>query len=71
MLSALTALLEHRDEIQANEVRDALLFRTRAFAAELTAQRARNRKLAWRCAPDDRIAPTIQRRISKQVVAWV
>lgn len=69
--SALSTLLEHRDEIQADKVRDALLFKTGTLTAELTAQDARNRKLAWGRSPDHCIAPAIQRRVRKQIVAWI
>src|SRR5258707_3672286 len=56
-LRLLRRAIQYREEIQADQVNDALLLRQRAFAPQLVAEHARRGQLGREAAPDRRAAP--------------
>src|SRR5258708_34205956 len=57
LLRLLRRAIQYREEIQADQVNDALLLRQRAFAPQLVAEPARRGQLGREAAPDRRAAP--------------
>src|SRR5882762_6819713 len=57
LLRLLRRAIQYREEIQADQVNDALLLRERAFAPQLVAEHARRGQLGRAPAPRRRAAP--------------
>src|SRR5258707_14625593 len=57
LLRLLRRAIQYREEIQADQVNDALLLRERAFAPQLVAEHARRGQLGRAAAPRRRAAP--------------
>src|SRR3979490_1570357 len=56
LLRLLRRAIQYREEIQADQVNDALLFRESALAPQLVAEHARRGQLGREAAPDRRAA---------------
>lgn len=68
-LLSLRTLPQHRQETQADQMRDALLLRAWLFVPQLTAEHARRLDLRREAAPSHRIPPG-DRRLAKQIAGF-
>ncbi|MBE0615110.1 MAG: hypothetical protein IH604_15670 [Burkholderiales bacterium] len=66
---ALRALPQHRQQTQANQMRDSLLFRARLFVSQLTAEYARRLDLGRKSGFGCRV-PERDRRVAKQIARF-
>ena len=62
----LRAVPQHRQEIQADQMRDPLFVRSRPFMSQLTAEHARGRQRRREAAPGRRFPPG-DRQLAKQI----